>query len=231
MWRTQNAKKEVRGITARKHDNVGGRELIDALGRDRSYAVRRGKHHSWSWLEGLSYWIIPAELSPPGTSGVGPGDGYIEYSNIPGINKPSYHIRIPPHTAVRYSQLYSEHNQHPPCSVYGIAWPFTHEEGQATWKTFWQHINKKTKPNESNNVKWTTTAVLLITSISSPLPRNTAITNNNKILPLSKVRTYTVSLKFIPHLPKQPFFKCFHIYVNVRIIRLSHQILPIRTSY
>lgn len=72
---------------------------------------------------------------------------------------------------------------------------------------------------------------LLLTSISSPLPRNTAITNNNKIFPLPKVQTYTVSLKFIPHLPKQPFFKCFHIYVNVRIIRLSHQILPIRTSY
>ena len=57
---------------------------------------------------------------PPLTSVVRRSDGFTQYQNTPGINKPSYLIRIPPHKTVRYTQQYSELTQQPPCSVYGI---------------------------------------------------------------------------------------------------------------
>ena len=41
---------------------------------------------------------------PPLTSVVRRSDGFTQYQNTPGINKPSYHIRIPPHKTVRYIQ-------------------------------------------------------------------------------------------------------------------------------
>lgn len=61
---------------------------------------------------------IEERTSPPGTSIVGRSDRCIQYLNVPGINKPStfYHLRIPPHMTVQYSQLPAVpgHIQQPP---------------------------------------------------------------------------------------------------------------------
>ena len=54
---------------------------------------------------------------PPLTSVVRRSDGFTQYQNTPGINKPPYHIRIPPHKTVRYILQYSEHTQHTRCNT------------------------------------------------------------------------------------------------------------------
>ena len=55
---------------------------------------------------------------PPPTSVVHRSDGFTQYQNTPGLNKPSYDIRIPPHKTVRYVYEYSEHTHQTSCYVH-----------------------------------------------------------------------------------------------------------------
>ena len=56
---------------------------------------------------------------PPLTSVGRRSDGFTQYQDTIGINKPSYHTRNTPRRTVRYIQQYSEHTQRylRPCSV------------------------------------------------------------------------------------------------------------------
>ena len=86
--------------------------MIVTLGRERPYAVRRGKQNSLWSLERLSCCNTIHRTNEerdrvktclPLTSVVRRSDGFTQYQNTPGINKPSYHIRIPPRKTVRYT--------------------------------------------------------------------------------------------------------------------------------